>query len=184
MTLIPTDTDLLLRLQQGEEPAFALLYKRYASLLMHYTAARLPREEAEEIVQEVFVSLWLRRAEMHEGIDIRPYLFASVKYMIIRHLSREKVKQKYADHFRLFETVYEALPEDERDEQQLRLRIQQGLDQLPERCREVVRLRLFENLSNTEIAARMNIGKATVENYVVKGMKTLRGRKYQLTIDN
>jgi len=175
VNLAPTDTDLLHRLRHGEENAFALIYQRYVRDLHRYTTARLgTREDAEEIVQEVFLSLWARHRSLREDLVLKAYLFASVKYMILRHISHRKVKQKYAEYYRLFTLVYDQTPEDQRTPEQLEALLQRGIAQLPERCREAVQLRLLENLSNSEIAARMNIGKTTVENYMVSAVKALR----------
>ncbi|HEY3404715.1 MAG TPA: RNA polymerase sigma-70 factor [Ohtaekwangia sp.] len=173
----PTDTDLLHQLRLGEESAFTLLYKRYASPLLHYTATRIPREDAEEIVQEVFVSLWARRESLRAEVEVKPYLFASVKYMIIRYMQKQKVKQKHAEHVRAFAELYESVKEehDLRDMHNVQLLLEKGLEELPERCRQAVRLRVFENLSNSEIAERMKISKPTVENYMVSAVKYLKG---------
>ncbi|HEY3404955.1 MAG TPA: RNA polymerase sigma-70 factor [Ohtaekwangia sp.] len=175
MTLIPTDEELLGQLRNGEENAFAVIYKRYATELRNFAAARIGlREDAEEIVQEVFVSLWVRRDNLTSRIDLRPYLFTSVKYMIIRYISHRKVKQKYAEHYRLFEAAYDSLEITDLDPETTRAFMDKALAQLPVRCQEALNMRLKENLSNSDIAARMNISKATVENYIVSGVKSLR----------
>ncbi len=169
-----SDEELIIRIREGERPAFAEAYHRYVSSLLRYVTGRIgSREEAEEMVQDVFVSLWAR----HDSLTIsslRHYLFSSVKYKIIRHISHSRVRKKYEEHYRLFETVYENVEEHERDPERIRLLLEKGLAQLPERCRAALKLRLGENLSNSDIAMRMNISKGTVENYMVTALQHLR----------
>jgi RNA polymerase sigma-70 factor (ECF subfamily) len=87
-------------------------------------------------------------------------------------VKHEKVKRKYEEHYRLFETAYENTPEPHRHPEILREKINALTTQLPERCRQA--LRLSENLSNTEIAQRMHISKRTVETYISQAFDLLR----------
>lgn len=130
-------------------------------------------EAAEEMVQDVFVSLWQRRVEL-EITSIKAYLFSSVRYHIIRFVKHEKVKRKYEEHYRLFEAAYENTPEPQRNPELLSQKISALTTQLPERCRQALQLRLMENLSNTEIAHRMHISKRTVETYISQAFDLLR----------
>lgn len=129
------------------------------AILTPYCLARknVGSETAEEIAQDVLVSLWMLRAQL-EITSIRANLFSSVRYVLIRHVKHEKVERKYEEHCRFFETAYENTPEPHRHPEILREKINALTTQLPERCHQL-HLRLSENLSNTEIAQRMYISK-------------------------
>jgi RNA polymerase sigma-70 factor (family 1) len=171
---IHTDSDLVASLQAGDQSAFESIYKKYATDLYRYARKSISlKEDCEEIVQEVFISLWDRHESLHVD-SLRHYLFSMVRYKVIRYFQHNKVKKKYAEHFRLFEAVYENAHEEERDSLSLQKVIDKSLEQLPERCQVAVRLRLTENLSNGEIATRMNITKKTVETYMFKAFEHFR----------
>jgi RNA polymerase sigma-70 factor (ECF subfamily) len=168
-----TDTDLLNQLEQGDRKAFESIYHRYASDLFRYARRIIPQEDAEELIQDVFEWLWVKRGGLNIT-SLRHYLFTAVRNRIIRYIEHQRVRKKYEEHFRLFEEVYDNIPESGRNAEAIRERILKSIEDLPERCQAAFRLRLLENLSGDEIAARMNIAKRTVENYMVMAHQHLR----------
>lgn len=169
----PNDSLLVSLIKEGNQSAFESIYRSHAADLIGFARKNVGIESAEEIIQDVFVSLWMRRAEL-EITSFRAYLFSSVRYSLIRHVKHEKVKRKYEDHYRLFEAAYENTPEPHRSPEVLRQKIDALTTKLPERCRQALHLRLTENLSNTEIAQRMHISKRTVETYISQAFDLLR----------
>lgn len=169
------DPELLALLIQGDDKAFEAIYRRYVSLLYRYARRNVPiNEDCEEIIQEIFESLWKRHEDLHHVTALDAYLFRMVKYKVIRYFRHSQVKKKYAEHYSLFEAVYNATAEGERDPSALQSMLDRSLAELPERCQQAVKLRLAENLSNSDIATRMNIKKSTVENYMVTAVSHLR----------
>jgi len=165
----------LVALQAGDKKVFEAIYKTYVSPLYRYARRSIAtKEDCEEIVQEVFTSLWQRRENLSHVTSLEPYLYRSVKYMVIRYFQKQKVKQKYADHYKFFEVVYDSIEFRELNPHSPETLIEKGLAKLPERCQQAVRLRISDSLSNSEIAERMNIKKVTVEYYMVIALKTLK----------
>lgn len=162
-----TDTELLGLLITGDNKAFETIYFKYVYDLLDYARRNIPvPEECEEIVQEVFVAIWARRKEL--AIEsLRGYLFGMVRHRIVKYFRCNAVRKRYAEHYLVFETLYDSMNEDSIDEPLLEAVIEKSLKDLPGRCGDAVRLRIYENLSNAEIAQRMNVTKKTVENYVV-----------------
>jgi RNA polymerase sigma-70 factor (family 1) len=170
-----SDAELAALLNKGDQIAFETIYRRYAPGLYGYARKNISvKEDCEEILQEVFESLWTRRESLGHVTVLNAYLFRMVKYKVIRYFQHHSVRKKYADHFRLFEVAYESVREEERDSSSVMVMIDKGLSQLPERCQLAFKLRLTENLSNGAIARRMNIKKSTVENYIVAALSHLR----------
>jgi RNA polymerase sigma-70 factor (family 1) len=169
-----TDEELVVALRNGDKTAFEVIYRRYVKDLYRFARSRVPNEEAEEIVHDVFESLWSRKEKLKIE-SLKHYLFTSTRYMVIRYFSHATVKKKYAEHYRLFEMAYETMdPEQPRDPESIRTILLQNIGGLPERCQEAIRLRIRENLSNGEIASRMNINKRTVEVYIFRAFIHLR----------
>ena len=83
------------------------------------------------------------------------------------------MRKKYAEHYTLFEAVYDTIPEYP-NEVSMTAHIERSISRLPLRCQTAFKLRLHENLSNGDIAKRMNITKKTVEVYMLKAFDHLR----------
>ncbi len=178
-----TDVELVALLTAGDKKAFEAIYRKYARDLYRYARKNIPlKEDCEEIIQDIFESLWVR----HETLQVktlRSYLFNMVRYKVIRYCQHKTVKKKYADHYRLFEAVYDNVNEAERDTSSTYAMIEKSISILPERCQVAVKLRLDENLSNGDIAKRMNITKKTVEMYMFKAFSHLRSSYPNMSIE-
>lgn len=170
-----SDEALVAMLITGDAKAFGAIYKRYASQLYRYAQRNISsREECEEIIQGVFESLWTRHKELEHVTVLNAYLFRMVRYKVIHYFRHSNVRKKYIEHYKLFEAVYDSINIEERDPDNIQVMIERSLSELPERCQLAIRLRLTENLSNDDIAKRMNIKKSTVENYMVTAISHLR----------
>ncbi len=106
-----------------------------------------------------------------------------VRYKVIRYFRHNMVKRKYAEHYKLFEAIYENVAEPGRDHSVINSLIQREILKLPERCQVAITLRLTENLSNGDIAKRMNITKKTVEMYMFKAFSHLRSSYQNIYIE-
>jgi RNA polymerase sigma-70 factor (family 1) len=175
-----TDEELALLLTRGDPNAFEVIYNRYAADLFRYARKNIAlKEDCEEIVQEVFVSLWERHESLHV-LSLKYYLLKAVRYRVIRYMQHQKVKKKYAAHFTLFEALYESIEHEQQTPEAIQTRMQHIIDELPERCKVAIKLRLLENLSNGEIAAQMNITKKTVEVYMLRAFTLFRSAYHKI----
>ncbi len=156
------EQQLIADLKDGDRKAFEIIYTKFVRDLYRYCVNSIAKkEDCEEIIQDVFVSLWERREEL--AIDsLKAYLFSSVKYKVIRYIKHQAVRRKYEEHYRHFETTYIAPVEPEQSGAiiPLHARMSESLQGLPARCREAFQLRLEQNLTNSEIAQRMHISNA------------------------
>ncbi len=169
-----TDAALVSLLLDGDEQAFEVVYFRYAKALYRYAHKRIyVKEDCQEIVQEVFESLWERHENISHVTLLEPYLYRMVKYKVIRYFQHSKVKQKFAEHFKIFEELIDTSQE-EKEIESLRSLLNESLSKLPERCQMAVRLRIDENLSNGAIAERINIDKSTVKRYMTTALSYFR----------
>ncbi|RKR82118.1 RNA polymerase sigma-70 factor (ECF subfamily) [Mucilaginibacter gracilis] len=174
---LPNSTDEhLLQLMAGDNrEAFTELYNRYWDKTFAVAWHRLDDEqEAEEVVQEVFLSIWQRRASLKLTHSLATYLSVAVKYRVINHLDRAYRKQQHLDELA-------ATPADTGDtimqwleEKELRQRLDHAIKQLPEKCRIVFLLSRDENKTYAEIAAELGIAQKTVEAHMSKALSSLR----------
>lgn len=170
-----TDAELVSLLQKDNEHAFEEIYKRYAESLNRFAYSRLGiREESDEMVQEVFVTLWQKRKSMASITQLNAYLFRAVQNRIISYFRSAKVREVYAESFTLFTITHEDSLTHEVEHAELQAILNQGLQELPERCQTAFRLSRIHNMTIQEIAVHMEISARTVENYITQALKHLR----------
>lgn len=169
------DVNLVTQLNEGNKVAFENIYDRYANDLYRFVFNRIRlKEVSEEIVQEIFVSLWSKRAELRIG-SLSSYLYAASKYQMLTYFRSDKVRKKYAAEFALYLSERrDNSIEEFMNVSDLHSLIERAIQELPEKCREAFRLSRFEHFSIAEIAERMNISPRTVENYLTQALRHLR----------
>lgn len=161
-----TDSELVAMLNQGDRKAFEIIYNTYVSELYRYARHLIyTKEDCEEIVQDIFERLWVHHKTL-KITSLKAYLYGAVRNQILNYFKRTEIKRKYAEHYRVFAVIHEGLHEGEQNAENIHRMLEQGINQMPERVQVAIRLRLSENLSNTEIAQRMNVTNKTVENYM------------------
>ncbi|WP_114937706.1 RNA polymerase sigma-70 factor [Mucilaginibacter endophyticus] len=161
-------------LLSGDEATFEKVYKHFIRPLHVYAISILRDEDtAKGMVQNVFMRLWERKERLNISGSIKAYLYGAVYNECLNNLRHQKVKINHQQH-----VVY--MTKDKVDEGtgmellDLKEKLQQALNDLPEKCRTVFQLSRFEDLKYQEIADELGISIKTVENQMGKALKTLR----------
>jgi len=167
-----TDSELLTLTKSGDHAAFTELFNRHWKVLLALAYSHTKdKSVAEEIVQELFVSLWNRK----DSIEIQSfgaYMATAIKFSIFKHFTREFRKKQIAESSQI--PAVESLDEKQIDAKFLQDYINNIVEQLPERCKLVFKYSRQEGKNNAEIAALMDISEKTVEAHLTKGLKTLK----------
>jgi RNA polymerase sigma-70 factor (ECF subfamily) len=169
-----SDKDLLVA--KDDELAFRILYERYWLPLYNKAVARLGNEAAQDVVQEIFISLWKNKTNITITDTLSPYLFTALRYAIIKQVHR---KAKKGILLPLSITELEVDPVTQPDHLQyneMERVIKEGVAELPERMQEIYKLSRVDNLKIEEIAGRLNLSKQTVKNTLSTTIKRLRQR--------
>ncbi len=170
-----TDEQLLQLMARDNRGAFTELYNRYWDKTFAVAYHRLDDEhEAEEVVQEVFLSMWQRRAALKLTHTLATYLSVAVKYRVINHLDRQYSREQHMDELSFTYDETQDSTTQWLEEKELREKIEQSINQLPEKCRIVFLLSRDENKTYAEIAAELGISPKTVEAHMSKALGTLR----------
>lgn len=163
---------LLRQLRESDEHALAQLYKAHWQPLFLSAYNLLKDKKAcEDIVQEIFLQLWLRRHTLDVRESLATYLSTAVRYQVFHHI-RKASKRTFVP------TSEETSIADRSDEallcKDLYGQVHQAVEELPERCRLIYRLSREEQLSHKEIAGRLNISLKTVENQLTIALRRVR----------
>jgi len=171
------DITLFHLLADGDEAAFNEIYQRFHGLLYVY-ACRITREEseAEDIVQELFISLWDRRSSLDVKGSPAGFLYSAVRYKFFDRLDKQRVRKGYQDAFRHFLEQGEYLTDQYVRERELAQLIEKEIRSLPSKMQEIFHLSRKDHLSHKEIAARLGLSEKTVKNQVNNARKILRTR--------
>lgn len=165
----------LLDLMKGQDaPAFEEIYRRYWRILYSITYRRVQsREVSEEIVQDIFTSLWINRNTV--VIQSLPaYLSSAAKYKVINHLAREMSRQAYTQTQQRGVMVHNNCTEESVLLSDLNGALEREIEKLPKKRRQIVRLHKNEDLSLKQVASQLGISEKTVENQYGKALKVLK----------
>jgi RNA polymerase sigma-70 factor (ECF subfamily) len=166
---------LINRLREGDKTSFELLFKHYYPGLVTYASNFIQdREEAEEIVQDFFVRLWINHRQVKPSSSLKSYFFESIKNRALNFLRNIKIKHHIIEDLIQKSESELIFNEDLFVVSELQQKIENSINNLPNKCREVFFLSRFKNINNEDIARKMNISKRTVETHVSNAIKVLR----------
>lgn len=171
-----TDPQLLELLKKGHSEALGTIYDRYDIRLHAYLCRLLDdREAAEDILHNVFLSLWKNHATVEIKTTLETYLFSACKNKMLDFMRADKVRNRYAAYIsRTSADSADNSTEELMNASDLLHTMEHSMQKLPERCQKVFRLSRIEHVSTANIAAQMNISPRTVENYISQALKHLR----------
>lgn len=168
MTQLPIhgEQKLLHDLAKGDEKAFRAIFASYADVLgKHILRITRSQELAEEVVQDVFLKIWLKREELTAVRDFRAYLFVLSRNYAINYL--KKTANALLDGQEADRVAVEDIDvsEYEHDNDYYAL-IDEAIDRLPPQQQKVYLLSRHERLKYNEIASRLNLSRETVKKYL------------------
>lgn len=161
-------------LRRGDEAVFDAVFRQWYDPLCHY-AARMAdgdMDEAEDLVQQVFVKLWEQRARLDVAWSLKAYLYKSVHNSALNRLRAANTRSKYLE-YNVAQLENTSIQHDDTS-RELSERLQKALDLLPPQCRHVFELSRFEELKYREIADQLGISIKTVETQMGKALRLLR----------
>ncbi len=167
--------DVVARIRAGDAAAFEALFHAYHAALCAFGYRYVDsREVAEEIVQEVFLFIWERRATWDVHGSVKNYLFTAVRNAAVSWLRHERVvRRRHAETVDLF-TRPMAPADRELTSAELLVAVRRAVARLPERCRLIFTLHREQGLTYREIASVLDLSPKTVEVQMGRALKALR----------
>jgi len=169
-----TEAEWIRALNAGNIQAFNQLFDHYGKRLYHFSFGYLKSvQDAEEIVQEVFLKIWNNRKELSVEKSFESYLFTIAKNGILNTIRKSKYEQTYYNYAK-FNPGENVLLDQELNFRELEKAYNEAIDQLSPRRKEIFLLSREQSLSNAEIADKMNISVKTVENQMTSSLSEIR----------
>lgn len=167
-----TDDILLLQLiKAGDEQAFKYLFERYFVSLCRFIHLYISEPKvAEDIVLDIFTGLWEKRQTWEIRISIQAYLFQSARNRALNYLRDHERFVPTGD----FSSLEPVETDDALEIRELQRLIEEAICSLPPTCRDIFRKSRQQNLSNKEIAARLQITVKAVEAQITRALKQIR----------
>jgi len=166
---------ILSRIAEGESKAFQYLYTNYYKVLCVYVFNYLNNSsETENIVQNIFLSLWENRENAVTIKNVKSYLFQSAKFQCINYIKKESVRQKFDDEASYLLKKMELEIDDLLISSEQQEEIEKAIDSLPEQRQKVFMMKRLEGMSYKEISQKLGISERTVETHVANAVKLLK----------
>ncbi|HLT53519.1 MAG TPA: RNA polymerase sigma-70 factor [Flavobacteriaceae bacterium] len=173
-----SDDEILQFLKDGDHLAYTEIYDRYSGHLYIFAYKRLKsREEAKDLIHELFLKLWADRETIAEKYNLIAYLYSALRNRIINLIARQKVSTRYIESFNQYLGEFGNNDTDflvrQKDLQQL---IEAEIANLNPRTRKVFELSRKSNLTRKEIATELDISEETVKSHMHTALKVLKSK--------
>ncbi len=166
-------------LREGDKAAFEAVYHEFFGVLYSLSSQYLFKpEDAEEMVQEAFLKLWEVRSRLNEDSNIKNFLYTITKNNCLNFIRNEQIAsshlKRYYDELQYnYEALY-LLEDDYFRIEELKLKIDEAIDSLPMKWKNIFRMSREEELRYKDISKRLGISEKTVEASITKALKKLR----------
>lgn len=169
------DKELLLGIRNDNMVSFDTLYRKYSRKIFKFAFSMLKSvEDSENIVQDVFLNLWLNRHRIEKDSSVKYYLFTITYNSSISVLRKKLSESKFVEYLN-------TLPDSENNAVNLEIeyndlvnRLNAIVKSLPSRQKEVFQLHKIEGLKYQEISDKLNISVNTIENHMSSALRTIR----------
>jgi RNA polymerase sigma-70 factor (family 1) len=171
-----SDEILIKNLRKGDTQAFEQIFRKYWQRLYVVAKAKLmSHDEAEEVIQGIFSALWEKRATLLIH-DLEHYLHVCVRNKVLNQIRSNITKEKYWAHYKTFLPQSNEVTADTVAFIDLDNALENAVNALPEKSRQVFRLSRVEGRSNAEIASLLALSEKAIEYHLTKSLKDLKVR--------
>jgi|GEM_PF-86716 len=168
------DEELVDLMKKEDTDAYRMLYERYWKSIFFTAYRKLKdKEVAEELTQNLFLSLWEKR---HEGNirNFKPWLFTAIRFSVIAHYKSQMVHEKFVDYTKHSSAVLGNETDQPVIQNDLSEAIEKGIAMLPSKTQQVFKLSRFENCTVKEISNVLKISEKAVEYHITQSLKRMR----------
>jgi RNA polymerase sigma-70 factor (ECF subfamily) len=167
---------------EGNIKAFEAVFNHYYNGLIYFATSYLKnREDANDIIQSVFLTLWERRASLHQDTNLMAYLFTNTRNLCLNYLNHLKARSNYLsfqehswNDLQLNIYALEEFNPSSLEYDELEKKLQKALDTMPDDSAKIFRMSRFDGLKYSEIAEKLHVSVKTVEKKMSIALSHLR----------
>jgi len=176
---------LIVQLTKSNRLAFDQLFNLYSNRIYRFSRKlKLNHEEAEEVLQDTFLTLWERRTFLDPNKDFKAYLFKIAKSLIIKSFKRKALFFAYENYAKEEIVMQDSSTENLIHYYDLLEILEKEINRLPEARKEIFNLSRKDGLSTDEISQKLGLSRRTVENQIYRTLKLLKDRIQPNTISS
>ncbi len=159
-------------INRQEPKAYQTLYRLYYRALVNYAMRFISKQdEAEDVVQDLFVSMWNKKIQFVSYVSFRTYLYNAVYNAVLNVIKHQEVEQRYVDLVKNEDEL--EFPEADYQKEEIYRQLYLAIDRLPKKCREIL-LMYMDGKKNEEIAQILSISIETVKTQKKRAMRFLK----------
>jgi len=171
------ETELVERLKKGDLVAFDMIYDMYAGRLYAFSMKYLKSsDEAEELVQCVFMKVWENYKRLDRNLSFKSFLFTIAYNEICRHFRRKSYLKRYIDETLLTGKLSDTAPEEGTEFQSLLAEVEKIIAGLPDTQKKAFVMCKIDGKPAKEVADGLGLSPGTVDNYVSATIRMIRSR--------
>ena len=168
------ERQLVLRLKDGDQASFHTLYSTYAPKLFAFSKRYLnSQEDAEEIVQDVYIKLWKKKSHFKGDMNIKAYLYKSVYNESINRYKRRQLERRFLNNT-INENYLACREDNDTSNEHMHLLLHRKISTLPSKTARYLHLNKFRGLTYQEISEKCKISVKCVEYHISKALKILK----------
>lgn len=178
--VLPTEENLLSALKSGDEKAFEVLYERYWPEVYTMIYRRIGDKEAtKDIVQNIFVNLWLSREKIIAERSLAPLLNTTARKKAISWYKKNLATQQRETNFQSVMDEPGHSPQTDMEAKELQAFLDKEIEKMPPTMKQTFLLSRYENKSIREIAAELSLSEQTIRNNISMALERLRDKAQQ-----
>lgn len=168
-------TFLLQQLKQGDERAFSKIYDHFSKQLYRKILRLVNDDEvAQELLQELFLKVWIKRENINPEQSFWPYLYDIAKYLVYNHYRKVAYNKRLLEHLTVTTEPHVTNAEDIMINKETHDLLIQAIEHLPPQRKQVFKLCKFEGKSYQEVAELLGISTSTISNQIVAANKSVK----------
>ena len=168
------DSSLITSIKAGNYSAFESLFRKYYPVLCAYAHRFVELDDVEDVVEDCMVWLWEKRESLVINTTLNQYLFSMVRHKALNVLTRKGIADKAAAWYFSSLKDRSMMDIDQYQVEELKKRIQEGIQSLPESYRNAFVMHRFQGLSYKEIAEENNVSVKTIDYRIQQALKIMR----------
>ena len=167
------NSEILKKVINGDTSAFSVLYNHYKKPAVRFCYSLVKDEdEAENMIQEVFIKIWERREQINPDLNFNSYLFTCLRNVSFDYL--KKIEREQALRTRYWERIEELHTDDGQLHEDRLIQLENAIDTLSLKRKQILKMSMEDSMSYHDIASTLKISKNTVKNQLVKARQFLK----------